>query len=867
MRDAMPRDVRTDGGSEPAWIGDVDGAGNARLALLARGPGVHRRAGQRRTADRLPPAQRRRWRYSTGRASISPRPCCRRRTRWPSGVAAIPRRYLDARGGWRDRWPVPGEPRRAARGAGRADARQRRRDRAMAGAAMIGERGAAIVLAMLIAALAAAVAATVFADQQRWSRDGRASARPGAGAGAGDGRRAMGAADSRRRRAPVARSITSASRGRCRCRRSRSRTARSGARSPTRRAGSTSTRSASAGVSAQRERARIATLFAQRGGPVGGRRRDGRLDRRRRRRPRQRVPRTRYYGAQPVPGLAANVPVLRVADLAVVKGVAPRALAAVAPFFPRLPAGTPVNVNTAPPEVLAADRRQPHGRAQRGARRRPRTQKPYTTVAEFRARLPEGATLASEEALVGQEQLLLRHGRGATGHDPCPRPGAPAPQRRRLARRSSGRSSSDGTRRPRQVNYGDAGVHRSFDMTTLRVRLATPPSPDRADAWALFDAAGACVRTGRRPARQLARGGPARDRRGRGPAAHRLRDAAADAAIARCERCRYRARRSVGRSGGVAASGDLAPGARRQHSRRRDRASASDRHRRQSRRHCADRRRARPRAPARRLALVRWRRGRIHPASRWQRIRRRCAFAARARCPRNSRSHSRRRCARDSAPAHVRVDANVADDDVARWQRDAGVAFVRGTPWRWHAAPATAFADAVDLLPSLPGGRTSATGQPPSRLFAPALWIVGAAFALHVLATVVDWASLRLDGWRETREWVALAEAAGARSDAAMTPVAARAAIARRYAELRHAHALPAPDDALPLLARAAPVLATLPPGSLKSATYGDGHWTFDLARVDAAVLRDLDARMRSAGLPLLIAPAGAGARLRFGEQ
>ena len=33
-------------------------------------------------------------------------------------------------------------------------------------------------------------------------------------------------------------------------------------------------------------------------------------------------------------------------------------------------------------------------------------------------------------------------------------------------------------------------------MTTLRVRLAAPSSPDRAEAWALFDAAGACVRTG-----------------------------------------------------------------------------------------------------------------------------------------------------------------------------------------------------------------------------------------------------------------------------------------------------------------------------------------------------------------------------------
>ncbi len=33
-------------------------------------------------------------------------------------------------------------------------------------------------------------------------------------------------------------------------------------------------------------------------------------------------------------------------------------------------------------------------------------------------------------------------------------------------------------------------------MTTLRVRLATAPVPDRADPWALYDAAGACVRRG-----------------------------------------------------------------------------------------------------------------------------------------------------------------------------------------------------------------------------------------------------------------------------------------------------------------------------------------------------------------------------------
>jgi hypothetical protein len=46
----------------------------------------------------------------------------------------------------------------------------RRRVDPLARVAMKRERGAAIILAMLIAALAAAVVATVFADQQRWSR-------------------------------------------------------------------------------------------------------------------------------------------------------------------------------------------------------------------------------------------------------------------------------------------------------------------------------------------------------------------------------------------------------------------------------------------------------------------------------------------------------------------------------------------------------------------------------------------------------------------------------------------------------------------------------------------------------------------------
>ncbi len=169
MRDALPRDVRTDGGTEPAWIGVVDGDRQCRLALLPRRPGVRGRAGKRRPADRLPLAQRR----GRGPLLAAPRPAV---VRCSQGVRAGDRhRRISGR--------LPRRARQLARAlavAGESAVPRAVRvaltfasgedDRTMAGAAMSRARGAAIVLAMLIAALAAAVAATVFADQQRWSR-------------------------------------------------------------------------------------------------------------------------------------------------------------------------------------------------------------------------------------------------------------------------------------------------------------------------------------------------------------------------------------------------------------------------------------------------------------------------------------------------------------------------------------------------------------------------------------------------------------------------------------------------------------------------------------------------------------------------
>jgi general secretion pathway protein K len=105
-----------------------------------------------------------------------------------------------------------------------------------------------------------------------------------------------------------------------------------------------------------------------------------------------------FYLAQRPPGLAANRPAVRVAELAGVKGMTPQGLAAVLPFLSALPVGTPVNVNTAAPDVLRAIVDGLEGE-RLDAFLADRARKPFTTIAEFRARLPDGAALASDLGL------------------------------------------------------------------------------------------------------------------------------------------------------------------------------------------------------------------------------------------------------------------------------------------------------------------------------------------------------------------------------------------------------------------------------------------------------------------------------------
>ena len=105
-----------------------------------------------------------------------------------------------------------------------------------------------------------------------------------------------------------------------------------------------------------------------------------------------------WYLSQPRPGLAADAPVRRASELLAVRGADAGSLARLLPFMSALDAPASVNVNTAPPEVLAA---VVAGLDAAGAAAlvASRAQTPFATVADFRARLSR-PDLVVDETLI-----------------------------------------------------------------------------------------------------------------------------------------------------------------------------------------------------------------------------------------------------------------------------------------------------------------------------------------------------------------------------------------------------------------------------------------------------------------------------------
>ncbi len=127
-----------------------------------------------------------------------------------------------------------------------------------------------------------------------------------------------------------------------------------------------------------------------------------------------------YLALEP-PYRAANRVLTTVDGLARVKGYDETALARLRPFVTALPTPTPINVNTAPAEVLAAmiPELTPE---QARALVESRTERYFRDVADFRARLPTATGQISDTSLsVGSRYFLVaghaRFGRARVGFE------------------------------------------------------------------------------------------------------------------------------------------------------------------------------------------------------------------------------------------------------------------------------------------------------------------------------------------------------------------------------------------------------------------------------------------------------------------
>lgn len=211
------------------------------------------------------------------------------------------------------------------------------------------------------------------------------------------------------------------------------------------------------------------------------------------------------------------------------------------------------------------------------------------------------------------------------------------------------------------------------------------------------------------------------------------------------------------------------------------------------------------------------------------------------------------------APADVVVDRPADAATLARWQQETGRRFVAGTPWRWETAPPASFAAATDVLAARRRASPPPTASPP-RIHAFALTVAALALGLHALAAVGTWAWQRVALARAEQALVPIAQEAGARD--AVAGDAAKS-IAMLHADARHRAGLAAPNDAMPSLARAAPALAALPSGALRTATWTAGAWTLELAPLDEATLSEFMQRIGTAGLSSLHARTASGVRAR----
>ena len=113
-----------------------------------------------------------------------------------------------------------------------------------------------------------------------------------------------------------------------------------------------------------------------------------------------------WYARQPAPMLTANAPLTRGAELAFVRGLSADTASALASYVTALPAGTKLNLNTAPPAVLAAAVNGLDA-GELPALVADRARKPFGSIGDFRSRLPSGTSIDGEGGFAMSSDYFL----------------------------------------------------------------------------------------------------------------------------------------------------------------------------------------------------------------------------------------------------------------------------------------------------------------------------------------------------------------------------------------------------------------------------------------------------------------------------
>ena len=845
----------------------ADAAGNTALVFSRAGPEFALEPGARRPAHRLSRARRHARGAVLAAARQRRRPRARRvplvdRRRVAFACGYSPTTALDASAGRcarEDRLPRArarrARPRRrlAHRRAGSRCDECRSRARARAAPRSI--------LAMLVAALAATVAMAIAAGQQRWfadvaARRDQVQAQSLALAGVQWTRQILvDDARARRHRLPRRAVGVPAAADAARERHDR--------RAHRRRAGPAQCQQPRArdARGSSRRRARLRALFARAGAsrPPRSTRSPTGSTPTARRAPRRR--RGRVVRAAGLAYLPANAPLVRVGELAAVRGFDEATLRARAAVRRRAAGRDEAQrQHGARPPVLAA---AVAGLSDAAADALV-AERVHAAVHDHRRfpQPPAGRRDASAtRTATPSEQLVPGHRAGAPGRRGGAGARAAPPRGGRAGPTSSGRRSSSGRYTRAHASLADRPL---APMTTLRVLLRDAPRADRADPWALFDDAGraSCDEGTDRPRR-----GRRRDR-----AKPSSPPSARASSCSRCRRCRRRAcrRRSRYALEDQLAGGDDPPRvARGTAARRRSRRRGRSRRARRSTRCCSDPHVVAHRARGGARAGDR-RRGRWYASG---------AGGGFVRTPAGSFAGDAvgaMRCPPELAVAlaQARRAPRLAGRGARRVRLRRGASSrasraKRACPSR--RAPPGGGPTRARRSPTLPDWRADArrrrartTAHARTRLSPRRSRWQRPALALHVGATLVAMggAAHRRVAHRSRDRRARARRPACADTSSTSAAVGRPRAPPRRRAPPR---GLAAPGDALPLLGQAAPALAELPRGALKSATYTDGAWTLELAQGGRRRARGASiARSRARGVAVLQAPTAAGVRMRL---